>query len=157
MLSSISYKEGIMAAKVTSTSEYANKLLKLIFNATNYANMADNAASSPFTSLYVSLHTSSPGATGNQTTNEAAYGSYARVAVTRDTGGWTVTGASVSPVANIVFAQASSGSETETHFGVGTSSTGTGHLLYFGTISPNISVTTGVIPTLTTATFVSES
>jgi hypothetical protein len=40
---------------------FENDLLKLIFNATAIANLADNASSSPFTNLYVSLHTSDPG------------------------------------------------------------------------------------------------
>lgn len=146
-----------MAAKQTANGQYANNLLKLIFNGTNYANVADNASSSPFTNLYVSLHTSSPGASGSQTTNEAAYGSYARVAVARNSGGWTITNNSVSPAATIVFPTAASGSETETHFGVGTSSSGAGNLLYYGTISPNISVVAGVIPQLTTTTSISET
>ena len=145
-----------MAAKVTSNGEYANSLLKLIFNGTNYPNMADNAVSSPFTNLYVSLHTASPTATGNQTTNEAAYTDYARVAVARTTGGWTVTTNSVSPVATIAFPAASGGSETETYFGVGTSVSGTGHLLYFGPISPSIIISNGVTPQLTGATAISE-
>lgn len=146
-----------MAAKVTSSGEYAEKVLKLIFNATAYANMADNASSSPFTNLYVSLHTASPGATGNQTTNEAGYTSYARVAVARSGSGWTVTANSVSPVATIVFPAATGGSETETFFGVGTSSTLAGHLLYFGSISPTIVVSNGVTPELTTGTAVTET
>lgn len=41
---------------------------------------------------YVSLHTGDPGEAGDQTTNEATYAGYARVAVARDSGGWTVTG-----------------------------------------------------------------
>jgi hypothetical protein len=146
-----------MAAKVTSTGEYANSLLKLIFNATAYANMADNAATSPFTNLYVSLHTASPGAAGTQTTSEAAYTSYARVAVTRTSGGWTVTANAVSPAATISFPAATGGSETETYFGIGTSSSGAGHLLYYGSISPTIAVTSGVTPQLTTASSVSET
>ncbi len=145
-----------MAAKVTSSSEFANSLLKLIFNATAFANMADNAASSPFTNLYVSLHTASPTATGNQTSNEAAYTSYARVAIARTTGGWTVTANSVSPVATVIFPAATGGSETETFFGVGTSSSGAGHLLYFGSISPTIVVANGVTPELAVATAVTE-
>ena len=80
-----------------------NGLVELIFNATAIANIADNAATSPFTNLYVSLHTSSPGAGGSQTTNEAAYTSYARVAVARTSGGWTVTGSSVVPAATVSF------------------------------------------------------
>lgn len=146
-----------MAAKVTSTGEYANSLLKLIFNATAYANMADNAATSPFTNLYVSLHTASPGAAGTQTTSEAAYTSYARVAVTRTSGGWTVTANAVSPAATISFPAATGGSETETYFGIGTASSGAGHLLYYGSISPTIAVTSGVTPQLTTASSVSET
>lgn len=120
--------------------------------------MADNAASAPFVNLYVSLHTSSPTASGTQTNNEAAYPSYARVAVTRATAGWTVTGNSVSPVATITFPQSTgSPAETETFFGVGTSNTGAGNLLYFGPISPTIAITAaGVTPALTTGSIISE-
>src|SRR6185503_10037580 len=95
---------------------FENDLLKLIFNATAIANIADNAASGPLTDLHVALHTADPGEGGSQTTNECAYGSYARVAVARNSGGWTVTAASVSPAANIAFPTASSGTETATHF-----------------------------------------
>ena len=144
------------SAKVTSTGQYANSLLKLIFNATNFANMADNAASSPFTNLYVSLHTATPTATGSQTSSEAAYGSYARVAVARTTGGWTVTANAVAPVATISFPACTSGTETETFFGIGTSSSGAGNLLYFGPVSPTIGVSTGVTPQLTTSSVISE-
>jgi hypothetical protein len=147
-----------MAAKVTSNGEFANSLLKLIFNATAFANMADNAASSPFTNLYVSLHTSSPGATGTQTTNESAYPSYARVAVARTSGGWTVTTNSVSPAATVAFPQCSStSSEVLTHFGVGTSSSGAGHLLYFGALSPSITMAQNVTPEITTSSAITES
>lgn len=59
---------------------FENDWLLLIFNATAIANIADNAASAPLTNLYVSLHTADPGEAGDQTTNEAAYTSYARVA-----------------------------------------------------------------------------
>lgn len=146
-----------MAAKQTASGEFANSLLKLVFNGTAFANMADNAATSPFTNLFVSLHTASPGANGAQTTNEAAYTSYARVAVTRTTGGWTVTANSVSPVATISFPAATGGSETETYFGIGTSTSGAGHLLYFGAISPTIAVSNGVTPQLTTSSTVTET
>ncbi len=135
---------------------FENDLLKLIFNATAIANMADNAASAPLTSLYVSLHTGDPGEAGSQTTSECAYGSYARVAVARTSGGFTVTAASVSPAANIDFPAATSGTETVTHFAIGTASSGTGKILYSGTVTPNISVSTGVQPRLSTATTITE-
>lgn len=132
-------------------------ILGLLFNGTAVANIADNAASSPLTSLYVSLHTANPGAGGSQTTSEAAYTSYSRVAIARTSGGWTLSGESISPVSNISFPAATGGSETETYFGIGTASSGAGVLLYSGTITPNISVTTGVTPVLTTASTVTES
>lgn len=135
---------------------FENDLLKLVFNATAIANIADNAASSPLTNLYVSLHTADPGDSGNQTTSETAYTSYARVAVARTSGGWTVTNNSVSPVANIDFPACTGGTSTITHFGVGTASSGTGKLLYKGTVTPNISVSTGVTPRLTTSTAITE-
>jgi hypothetical protein len=141
---------------MSKSDSFENSLLKLIFNATAIANLADNAATSPLTNLYVSLHTADPGETGNQTTSETSYTSYARVAVARGTGGWTVTANSVSPVANIDFPAATGGSGTITHFGVGTASSGTGVLYYSGTVTPNITVSSGVTPRLTTASTITE-
>ena len=135
---------------------FENDLLKLIFNATAIANIADNASSSPLTNLYASLHTSDPGEAGDQTTNETSYTSYARVAVARTTGGWTVTANSVSPVAAIDFPACTGSTATITHFAIGTASSSAGKLLYSGTVTPNISVSTGVTPRLTTATAITE-
>ena len=135
---------------------FENDILLLIFNGTTIANIADNATSGPLTSLYVSLHTGDPGEAGSQTTSEISYIGYGRVAVARSGAGWTVTGASVSPAAAITFGQCSSGSGTATHFGIGTASSGAGKLLYSGTVSPNIAVSAGVTPQLTTATAITE-
>jgi hypothetical protein len=119
-----------------SKSDYGEtNFLKLIFNATAWANIADNAAASPLTNLYVSLHTADPGDAGSQTTSEIAYTGYARVAVARTTGGWTVTAGSVSPVAAITFGQMTAGAGgTVNFFAVGTASSGAGNLLYSGGI-----------------------
>jgi hypothetical protein len=141
---------------MSKSNTFENDWLKLIFNATAIANLADNAASSPLTNLYVSLHTADPGEAGDQTTNETSYTSYARVAVARTTGGWTVTNNSVSPVANIDFPAATGGSGTITYFGVGSASSGSGVLYYSGTVTPSISVTSGVTPRLTTASTITE-
>ena len=135
---------------------FENDWLKLVFQATAIANMADNAATSPLTNLYVALHTADPGEAGDQTTTETAYTSYARVAVARSAGGWTVTANSVSPAANIDFPQCTGGTSTITHFSVGTASSGAGKVLYKGTVTPNISVSNGVIPRLSTATAITE-
>ena len=141
---------------MSKSDTFENDILKLIFNATAIANVADNAASSPLTNLWVSLHTSDPGEAGTQTTNETSYGGYARVSVARSTGGWTVTNNSVSPVANIDFPACTSGTATITHAAVGTASSGAGKVLYKGTLSPSISVATGVTPRITTGSTITE-
>lgn len=144
---------------MSKTNTFENDLLLLIFNNTDIALIGDAAGlqnSATAGSLYVSLHTADPGETGTQTTSEATYTSYARVAVARSGGGWTVTGNSVSPTAAINFPACTGGTNTITHFGVGTDSAGAGKLLYKGTVTPNISVSTGVTPQLTTGTTITE-
>lgn len=123
-----------------------NKVLLLLFNATAWANMADNAASSPYTNLYVSLHTSSPGEAGSQTTNEIAYTDYARVAVARTNVGWTVTANVVENAAAITFPTGSGGSGTASHFGIGTAASGAGVLLFHGALSAGLVCGSGVTP-----------
>jgi hypothetical protein len=126
---------------------FENDLLKLIFNATAIANIADNAATSPLTNLYVSLHTADVGETGNQETNEATYTSYARVAVARTTSGWTAaTAGATDNVAAIEFPECTGGSNTITHFAVGTAASGTGKVLYKGQLTSSLAVSTGITP-----------
>lgn len=144
---------------MSKTNTWENSLLLLLFNNTNVANVGDATGlrgSSTAGSLYLSLHTSDPGEAGDQTTNETTYTSYARVAVARSGAGFTVTANSVSPAANVDFPACTGGTATITHFGIGTASSGAGVLLYKGTVSPNISVSSGVTPRLTTATAITE-
>ena len=96
-----------------------NNLLLLIFNATAWADYAENDTTSPHTQIAVALHEADPGEAGSMSTNEADYTSYARVNVNRNSGGWTVTNNSVSPAANIDFPAGTGGSGTITHFSVG--------------------------------------
>lgn len=125
---------------------FENDLLSLIFTATAIANIADNAATSPLTSVYISLHTGDPGETGNQTTNECAYTSYARVAVARTTGGWTVASGTCDNDAAITFPAATGGSETATYFAVGTAASSTGKILYSGALSASLAISSGITP-----------
>lgn len=141
---------------MSKSNTFENDLLKLIFQATAIANLADNAASSPLTNLSVALHTSDPGEAGTQNTNEASYTSYARVSVARTSGGWTVTNNSVSPAANITFPTATGGAQTITHWSVGPTGGGATKIFYSGTVTPNIAVSTGVTPQLTTASTITE-
>lgn len=138
------------------SNAFDNDLLKLIFQATTVANIADNAASAPAANLTVALHTADPGAGGNQSTNEISYTGYARVNVVRTSSGWTVTGGTVNPAANIDFGTMTAGAGgTVTHFSVGTGVSNA--MLYSGPVTPNISVVNGVTPRLSTSTAITEA
>lgn len=144
---------------MSKSNAFETALLSLIFENSNIANLGDATGvrgSSTAGSLYFSLHTSDPGEAGDQTTNEAAYTSYARVAVARSSSGWTVSGNAVAVDADVVFPAGTGGSGTATHWGLGTSSSGAGVLLYKGAISPSIVCGSGVTPRLTAGTVVSE-
>ena len=158
-----------MPAKTTA---YDTALLQLIFNKStmsvqNNANSASvtlAADGSALPNLYVSLHYASPGLTGYQNTTEASYSTYARQPVPRTnaTPGWSISGSSVSPTQTISFPAATgvdpnTGNQPMQYFGVGTSLTGAGTLLYFGGISPTITITAGVTPQLTTTSSITEA
>jgi hypothetical protein len=139
------------------STTFDGDILKLIFNGTTIANLADNTVTSPLTSLYVALHTADPGVGGTQSTNEITYTSYARVAVARPAG-WTVTGASVSPAADITFpTMGASGGGTATFASVGVAVSGATKILYSGTLTPNIVVTTGTTPIIKAGSTIVES
>ena len=128
---------------------FENDLLLLVFNNTAAALIGDASGLQPSAtagSLYVALHTADPGEAGNQTTNEAAYGSYARVAVARSGAGWTVAGNAVTNAALVQFPQCTSGSETETYFSIGPASAGAGKILYSGALSASLAVSSGIQP-----------
>lgn len=120
--------------------------LKLVFQAVAWANIADNAASAPLTNLYVSLHTADPAATGSQTTSEAAYTGYARVAVARTSGGWSISAETITNVGTITFPASTSGPEVETYVGVGTASSGAGVLLWAGPLTASLTINNGITP-----------
>ena len=135
-------------------------ILQLVFNATGWANYADNAASSPQTNIAVALHTADPGTGGSQTTSEVAYTSYARASVARTVGGWTVVGtgpASCSPVSNITFPAGTGGSGTVTNFSTGKTGGGATPILWSGTVTPSIVTGSGTTPVLTSATTITLS
>jgi hypothetical protein len=144
---------------MSKSDTFESDFLKLIFNGTAISLLADNTATTPLTSLYVALHTADPGETGVQNTSEATYTGYTRVAVARTTGGWTVSGTAptqVAPVAAIAFPACTAGTSTVTYWSVGVASSGATKILYSGAVSPSISVSTGVTPSLTTASTITE-
>ena len=146
---------------MSKSNTFENDLMLLIFNNTNIADIGDATGlrgSSVAGSLYWSLHTADPGEAGTAITSETAYTGYARVAAARSGAGFTVTGNSVSPPANVDFGEctASPGAAL-THFGIVNTSSGAGKLLYKGTLTPNITMAVGTIPRIKTSSTITEN
>lgn len=93
---------------------------------------------------YISLHTASPGAGGDQTTNEATFGAYARVAVTAATGFSAASGGVTANTGLIQFPECTSGSNTVTYVAIGTAASGAGQLIYFGALTSSRDISTGI-------------
>ena len=132
---------------MTNAAEAA--LLDLIFLNTDWANIGDAGGlqnSATAGSFYISLHTANPDETGDQTTNEIAYTSYARVAVARSAGGWTRSVSTVSNTALVQFPQCTGSTGTATHFGIGTDLSGAGNLILKGALTSSLAISTGIQP-----------
>jgi hypothetical protein len=124
-----------------------NSILALIFNATTWADIAENDTSAPLTNLYLSLHTADPGVGNVQTTNETAYTNYVRIAVARTTGGWSVPASGATANAALAqFAQCGVTGATLSHVAIGTASSGAGTVLYAGALSSSLAVANGIQP-----------
>lgn len=120
-----------------------DNLLKLLLKNTTWANIGDATGivgSTAAGSLYISLHTSDPGEAGTQTTNEATFTSYARVAVARSGAGWAVASGVGSNVAAITFPTCTGGTNVITYVGIGRATSGTGELIFSGQLSTPITV-----------------
>jgi len=144
---------------MSKSNAFEQSLLELLFNNSNIANVGDATGlrgSSTAGSLYLALHTGDPGEAGSQTTSECAYTSYARQAVARSVAGFTISSNTASLAANVDFPEATGGSETATHFSIGTSSSGAGTVLYKGSITPTIAISSGVIPRVKSGSIVTE-
>ena len=134
---------------MSASNSMENSILLLVFNNTAFAKIGDASGLQPSAtagSLYVSLYTGDPGEAGDQTTNECDYTSYARVAVVRSGAGWTVTNDTAANAAAVTFPTCTGGTNTATHFGVGTDSSGAGVLLFSGALDSSLAISSGITP-----------
>ena len=133
------------------STAYANALLLQIFQNTAFSGISAAGANA---NLYLSFHTADPTASGNQSTSEVAWGSYARQAVVRSSAGWTVTGNTVTLAAGVtvVFPTVTGTGGSATYVGVGTLVSGTGVLLYACPITGGITVAVGNAPAISSIT-----
>lgn len=130
---------------MSMTNAGENALAALFFSNTNFASIGDATGlrgSSVAGNFYLTLHTADPGEAGDQTTNEATYTSYARVAVSRSTG-FNVSGNSAALAALTEFPACTGGNNTITHFGIGTDSSGAGVLVFKAPLGSNLGPFTG--------------
>lgn len=102
-----------------------------------------NAVSPPWaaaTSLDVHLHTAEPGE--SSAANEANYGAYAPVAVSRNASGWTLSGDTARNAAMVQFPQCTSGSSKVTHTSI--TPHGSTQVLYAGALEDALAVSPGI-------------
>jgi len=124
------------------------KLLQLLFHNDAWELVGDASGLQPSAaagSFYVALHTGDPSA-GEQTTSEAAYTGYARVAVGRIAGNWTIVLNAISNTNAVQFAECTAGTSLVTHFSVGTALSGAGTVIYSGSLSAGRSISAGITP-----------
>ena len=134
---------------MSMTNAAEANLLNLLFLNIDWANIGDAGGlqnSAAAGSFYISLHTADPGESGNQSTSETAYTSYARVAVARTGGGWTLTSQTISNTALVQFPQCTGGTSTVSYFGIGTDLSGNGNLIMSGSLTSPRSVSNGIQP-----------
>lgn len=145
---------------MSKSNTFENELLAHIFNNADIANIGDVAGlqnSVAAGSLFLVLHTADPGEAGTATTSEIAYTGYARQAVARSAAGFTVAGSTVTLTNNVDFPEMTAGAGgLVTHFSVVKELSGASVILYFGAVTPTISVAVGVTPRLKAATNITE-
>lgn len=145
---------------MSASNAMESNILLLLFNNTNMANYGDATGirgSTTAGSLYVSLHTANPDETGSQTTSEISYTGYARVAVARSAGGWTVSGTAPTQAANtsaVTFGACTAGSGTATHLGIGRDSSAAGELSFSGALTASLAISAGITPQFNAAALV---
>lgn len=137
---------------MSKSDTWESDLLKLVFNNTTASLIGDATGivgSGTAGVLYVSLHTADPTEGGSQTSSETGYTGYARIAVARTSGGWTISGTTPTQAANaatVTFGQCTAGSSTITFVGVGTALSGAGKLLYSGALGSSLAVSNNITP-----------
>ena len=134
---------------MAATTAFITSLLNHLFLNAEIANVGDATGlrgSTTAGSLYLSLHTASPGVGGSQTTSECSYTSYARVAVVRTASGFEISSGDMVNAAAVTFPANTGSTQNATHIGLGTAASGAGNLLLFTSLSSTLAITNGLPP-----------
>lgn len=126
-----------------SKSNYLeNELLKYIFNNVTTGFNSDAA-------YYFALHTADPGEAGAGNTNEVAYTGYARVLVSRNAGGFTVSGSTVSNTSMVMFPACTDnlgGTPVATHYSITRAASGASEILYKAALTSSLAISQNITP-----------
>ena len=139
-----------MASGIGNTA--GTDLLTLLFQNTNWANLGDATGvrgSATAGSLYIQLSTGTLSSTSTQTTTEATYTNYARVAVARSSAGWTISGTAPEQSANaaaVTFPACGVTGNTVTDASIGRDSSAAGEVLFWGALASPLVISNGVTP-----------
>lgn len=125
---------------------FINQLMALIYKATAIPNIADNAAASPNTDLYIAFHSADPGVGNDQTSNEITYTGYARVAVPRSALGWTTATQQAINAAQIQFGLCTAGSATAVYASIGLAPSGASRVIVSGALTSSLAISTNIRP-----------
>lgn len=130
------------------STDACNSILALMYNATPWANVADNASSSPLTNLYIALHTANLTAGNNsQAENEVAYTNYLRIAKLRTTAGWIApSGGATENEGQAQFAQCGVTGATAAYVSTGVGSSGATAVWHYGQLNSPLSISSGITP-----------
>jgi hypothetical protein len=136
------------------------EVLKLILANQAVPNVGDAPGLQPSAaagSVYLALHFSDPGESGDQTTFECAYGGYARQALTRALANWTFgSDGSAALAADKAFPNPTTYGGRVLYWSVGTSLSGAGKILYKAPLVGPVELTVGSTPTIAAGSKVSE-
>lgn len=124
-----------------------NNFLKLLYNATAWADVAENDSSGPMTNIAVALATASYSASSTLASNEATFTNYARQNVARSTSGWTAaSGGSLSNVDAIEYPQCGVTGNTITSAATGKPGGGSAEIFHYGDLNASIAVSNQIQP-----------
>jgi hypothetical protein len=135
-----------MSLSNTAESDF----LLLTFNNTNWANLGDATGlrgSTTAGSFYIGLSTGTLTETSTQTTTEATFTNYARVAVARSAGGWTISGTAPTQAANtaaVTYPTCGASGNTVTDFCIGRDAAGAGEILWYGALTSSLIINSGI-------------
>lgn len=123
-----------------------NNVLALLYNATAWANIADNAAASPVTNIKMRLATASYTGASTGSSNEATYTNYVPQDVARTTGGWDApSGGATANAAAIEFPQCGASGNTITS-ACTSKAAGASDVFHYGDLNASIAVSNQIQP-----------